>query len=40
MLRGAGTWSDLTADFVLQTGLGVLPGALLAQAVEDGDSVI
>jgi pimeloyl-ACP methyl ester carboxylesterase len=40
MLRRAGIWNDLTADFVLQTGLGVLPSARLAQAVENGDSVI
>jgi len=40
MLRRAGVWNDLTADFVLQTGLGVLPGAGLAQAIEDGDSVV
>ena len=40
MLRRAGIWNDLTADFVLQTSLGVLPGAGLAQAIEDGDSVI
>jgi dienelactone hydrolase len=40
MLRRAGTWNDLAADFVVQTGLGVLPGARLAQAIEDGDSVI
>jgi pimeloyl-ACP methyl ester carboxylesterase len=40
MLRRAGVWNDLTADFVLQTGIGVLPGATLAQAIEDGDSVI
>lgn len=39
MLRRASVWNDLTADFVLQTGLGVLPGAVLAQAIEDGDSV-
>jgi predicted esterase len=40
MLRRAGLWNELTADFVLQTGLGVLPGARLAQAIEAGDSVI
>jgi pimeloyl-ACP methyl ester carboxylesterase len=40
MLRRAGTWNALTADFVLQTGLGVLPGARLAQAIDDGDSVL
>lgn len=40
MLRRVAIWNDLTADFVLQTGLGVLPGARLAQAIEDGDSVI
>lgn len=40
MLRRVPIWNDLTADFVLQTGLGVLPSARLAQAIEDGDSVI
>ena len=40
MLRRAGTWNDLTAGFVLQSGLGVLPGALLAAAIEAGDSMI
>jgi predicted alpha/beta-hydrolase family hydrolase len=40
MLRRVAIWNDLMADFVLQTGLGVLPGARLAQAIEDGDSVI
>ena len=40
MLRRVALWNDLTADFVLQTGLGVLPSARLAQAIEDGDSVI
>jgi predicted alpha/beta-hydrolase family hydrolase len=40
MLRRAGIWNDLTADFVLRTGLGVLPGARLAQAIEAGDCVI
>jgi pimeloyl-ACP methyl ester carboxylesterase len=40
MLRRVPIWNDLTADFVLQTGLGVLPGARLAQAIEEGDSVI
>lgn len=40
MLRRAGVWNDLTADFVLHTGLGVLPGGRLAQAIEAGDSVV
>jgi predicted esterase len=40
MLRRVAIWNDLTADFVLQAALGVLPGAYLAQAIEDGDSVI
>ena len=40
MLRRAGVWNDLTADFSMHTALGVLPGARLAQAVEDADSVI
>jgi predicted esterase len=40
MLRRAGVWNDLTADFVLRIGLDVLPGARLAQAIEAGDSVI
>jgi predicted esterase len=40
MLRRAGVWNDLTADFVLHTALGVLPGARLAEAIEAGDSVI
>ena len=40
MLRRVAIWNDLTSDFVLQTGLGVLPGARLAQAIEAGDSVI
>jgi pimeloyl-ACP methyl ester carboxylesterase len=40
MLRRVAIWNELTADFVLQIGLGVLPGARLAQAIEDGDSVI
>ncbi len=30
MLRRVALWNDLTADFVLQAGLGVLPGARLA----------
>jgi pimeloyl-ACP methyl ester carboxylesterase len=40
MLRRAGVWNDLTAQFVLRAGLGVLPGARLAQAIAAGDSVI
>jgi pimeloyl-ACP methyl ester carboxylesterase len=40
MLRRAGVWNELTGDFVLSAGLGVLPGARLAQAIEAGDSVI
>jgi pimeloyl-ACP methyl ester carboxylesterase len=40
MLRRAGLWNDLTGDFVLRIGLGVLPGARLAQAIEAGDSLI
>jgi acetyl esterase/lipase len=40
MLRRAKVWNDLTADFVMSTALGVLPGARLAQAIGAGDSVI
>ncbi len=40
MLRRIKIWDDLTADFVLLAGLGVLPGARLAEAIETGDSVI
>jgi alpha-beta hydrolase superfamily lysophospholipase len=40
MLRRVAIWNDLTADFVLLTALGVLPGARLAAAIEAGDSVI
>ena len=40
MLRRAGVWNDLTADFVMRGGLGVLPGARLAQAIEAGDSLV
>ena len=40
MLRRAWVWNDLTADFVLRTALGTLPGARLATAIDAGDSVI
>jgi predicted esterase len=40
MLRRAGVWNDLTADFVLHTGLGVPASPRLAEAIEVGDSVI
>lgn len=40
MLRRAGLWNDLTADFVLHTGLGVPASARLAQAIAAGDSVV
>jgi len=39
MFRRAGLWNDLTADFVLHTGLAVPASARLAEAVEAGDSV-
>jgi len=40
MLRRAGVWDDLTADFVLHTGLAVPASARLAEAIEAGDSVM
>ena len=40
MLRRAALWDELTADFVLQSALGVRPGTRLAQAIDAGDSVL
>jgi pimeloyl-ACP methyl ester carboxylesterase len=40
MLRRAGVWNDLTADFVLHTGLAVPASDRLAEAIEAGDSVV
>ena len=39
MLRRARVWNEFAADFAMYAGLGVHPGARLAQAIEAGDSV-
>ena len=40
MLRRFRIWDDLTANFVMSSAVGAPPGALLAQAIAAGDSVI
>ncbi len=40
MLRRVAIWNQLSAEFALLAGLGVAPGARLAEAIEAGDSVI
>jgi pimeloyl-ACP methyl ester carboxylesterase len=40
MLRRAALWHDLTADFVMHAGLGVAPGARLADAIATGGGVL
>jgi pimeloyl-ACP methyl ester carboxylesterase len=40
MLRRAGVWNDLTAEFAMSAALGVAPGDRLAQAIQAGDSVL
>lgn len=36
MLHRAGTWSRLTADYVLHAGLGIEPGPVIAAALAHG----
>jgi predicted esterase len=40
MVRRAALWHDLTADFVMHAGLGVTPGARLADAIATGGAVL
>jgi pimeloyl-ACP methyl ester carboxylesterase len=40
MLRRFPLWNELTTEFVLYAAFGVTPGARLAKAISDGDSVL
>jgi alpha-beta hydrolase superfamily lysophospholipase len=40
MLRRAGVWNELSAQFTLNAALGIQPGARLAEAIEAGNSVV